>query len=97
MAVFNMDVKKKEKILNRRNPDSDLNSITCCEIDISNPEYDLFFSGFEILLLLTEAVGLRTSYASYNSLKKKLIDPRVGEDEKKMLEKNRKCKIQGKF
>ena len=54
-----------------------------CEIDISNPEYDTFFSGFEILLLLTEAVGMRTNYASYNSLKKKLIDPRVGEDEKK--------------
>ena len=83
MAVFNMDVKKKDKILNRRNPDSDLNSITCCEIDISNPEYDLFFSGFEILLLLTEAVGMRTNYASYNSLKKKLIDPRIGADEKK--------------
>lgn len=82
MAVFNMDVKKKEKILNRRNPDSDLNSITCCEIDISNPEYDNFFSGLEILLLLTEAVGIRTNYSSYNTLKKKLIDPRLSEDQK---------------
>lgn len=61
MAVFNIEnIKKGDKT-----SESKINSITCCKFDISNPEYDMYFTRFDIPFLAFEIKKIRDQIKLY--------------------------------
>ena len=61
MAVFNIETIKK----GNKTSESKINSITCCKFDISNPEYDMYFTRFDIPFLAFEIKKIRDQIKLY--------------------------------
>lgn len=64
MAVFDIITNKIDNT-----PDSKLDSITCCKIDMSIPEYDLLFVKFDIPFLSFEIKNIRDQLELYYKIK----------------------------
>ena len=61
MAVFNIETIKK----GNKTSESKIDSITCCKFDISNPEYDMYFTRFDIPFLAFEIKKIRDQIKLY--------------------------------
>ena len=64
MAVFDIITNKIDNT-----PDSKLDSITCCKIDMSIPEYDLLFVKFDVPFLSFEIKNIRDQLELYYKVK----------------------------